>query len=44
VRLRQCWVVERTPAWLRRYRPLSKDYERWTDSSEALIRVLTAAG
>jgi putative transposase len=30
-------VVERTFAWLGRYRRLSKDYEAQTDTSEALI-------
>lgn len=29
------WVVERTFAWLGRYRRLSKDYEQWPWSSEA---------
>jgi putative transposase len=33
------WVVERTFAWIGRYRRNSKDYERRTDSSEAMIRV-----
>lgn len=33
------WVVERTFAWLGRYRLLSKDYERLTASSEADIYV-----
>jgi putative transposase len=31
------WVVERTFAWLGRYRRLSKDYEHHTECSEALI-------
>ena len=31
------WVVERTFAWLGRYRRLSKDYEGCPESSEALI-------
>jgi putative transposase len=31
------WVVERTFAWLGRYRRHSKDYERTTASSEAMI-------
>lgn len=41
------WVVERTFAWLGRYRRLSKDYEYHTECSQALIylasiRLLTA--
>lgn len=33
------WVVERTFAWLARYRRHSKDYERTTESSEAMIYI-----
>src|SRR5215472_7635017 len=39
VKLPQRWVVERTLAWLGRSRRLSKDYERATESSEAMLRV-----
>lgn len=31
------WVVERTFGWLGRYRRFSKDYEAYTETSEALI-------
>ena len=31
------WVVERTFAWLGRYRRLSKDYERLTQNSQGLV-------
>jgi putative transposase len=34
------WIVERTFGWLGRYRRHSKDYERNTASSEAMIRVV----
>ena len=33
------WIVERTFAWLARYRRHSKDYEKTTASSEALTRL-----
>src|SRR5262245_10308773 len=33
------WVVERSLAWLGRFRRNSKDYERRTDSSESMLRV-----
>jgi putative transposase len=33
------WIVERTFAWLGRYRRLSKDYEYLTDTSEAMIKL-----
>jgi putative transposase len=39
VHLPQRWVVERTIAWLGRARRLSKDYERLTESSEAMVTV-----
>ena len=31
------WVVERTFAWLGNYRRLSKDYEYWVYSADAMI-------
>jgi hypothetical protein len=34
------WIVERTFAWLGKYRRLSKDYEALTETSEALIYAL----
>lgn len=33
------WIVERTFGWLGRYRRLSKDYECFPQSSEAMIQV-----
>jgi putative transposase len=33
------WVVERTFAWLGRYRRLSKDYEKCTHSSEGMVYI-----
>ena len=33
------WVVERTFAWLERYRRLSKDYERCLENSEGMIYI-----
>jgi putative transposase len=39
VKLPRRWVVERTFAWLGRYRRNSRDYERSTQSSEAMIKV-----
>ena len=37
------WIVERTFAWLNRYRRLSKDYERKTENSEAVIQIAMIA-
>src|SRR5262249_38917785 len=31
------WIVERTFAWLARYRRVSKDYESLTQTSEAMV-------
>jgi transposase len=36
---RKRWVVERTLAWLTRFRRLSRDYEGLPTSSEALIQI-----
>lgn len=37
--LRVRWVVERTIAWIGRYRRNSKDYEKRTDSSESMLLI-----
>src|SRR5512135_2917418 len=39
VKLPRRWVVERTFAWLGRYRRNSRDYEWHTHSSEAMIKI-----
>jgi putative transposase len=39
VRQPQRYVVERTFAWLGRYRGLSKDYEKLTETSAAMVQV-----
>src|SRR5204862_6186940 len=41
VKLPRRWVVERTFAWLGRYRRNSRDYERYTHSSEAMLGVIS---
>jgi putative transposase len=33
------WVVERTFGWLGKHRRLSKDYERQTNTSEAIVLI-----
>jgi putative transposase len=38
--LRRRWVVERTFAWVGRYRLMSKDYEYLTESSEAMLHLV----
>ncbi len=37
VKLPKRWVVERTLAWLGRYRRLSKEYEKLTETSAAMV-------
>jgi putative transposase len=37
--LKSRWVVERTFAWLGRYRRLSRDYEHTPESSEAVVKI-----
>ncbi len=39
VKLPKRWVVERTFAWLGRYRRLSKDYEKRVDTSAAMVEL-----
>jgi putative transposase len=39
VKLPRRWVVERTFAWLGRYRRNSRDYEYFASSSESMIRI-----
>jgi putative transposase len=39
VALPRRWVVERTFAWLNRFRRLSKDYEEHTSNSETMIHL-----
>jgi putative transposase len=39
VPLKSRWVVERTFAWLGRYRRLSKDYEHTPSSSEVVVKI-----
>ena len=39
VKLPRRWVVERTFAWLGRSRRQSRDYERYSESSESMIKV-----
>jgi putative transposase len=36
-RLPKRWIVERTFGWLNRFRRLSKDYEAYSEISEAMI-------
>jgi transposase len=39
VKLPRRWVVERTFAWLGRYRRNSRDYEWYTSTSESMLRI-----
>jgi putative transposase len=39
VKLPRRWVVERTFAWIGRYRRNSRDYECYTSTSESMIRI-----
>ncbi len=38
IHLQYRWVVERTNAWIGKYRRNSKDYERTVESSEAMVK------
>jgi len=33
------WVVERTFGWLTNYRRLARNYECWTETSEAIVKM-----
>jgi putative transposase len=37
--LPKCWVVERTFFWLSNYRRLSKQYEYWNETGQAMIHL-----
>ena len=37
--LKKRWIVERTFAWLTKFRRLVRDYEETTQSSEAWVRI-----
>jgi putative transposase len=39
VKLPRRWVVERTFAWIGRYRRHSRDYEWYPETSESMIRI-----
>ena len=41
--IRRRWVVERTFAWIMKYRRLVRDYEQLTHVAEALITVAAIA-
>ncbi len=40
--LPRCWVVERTFAWVKRNRRLSKDYEQHPQNREAIENIAVA--
>ena len=33
------WVIERSFAWLNRYRRLSKDFEYWAENSASMVKI-----